>query len=36
MVGYDRRSETERVWVCDEGLAILSMLKIQSFLIGNN
>jgi hypothetical protein len=28
--GYGRHSETERVLVCDEGLAILSMLKIQS------
>ena len=31
MVGYDRHSETERVSVCDDGLATLNTLKIQSF-----
>ena len=30
MVGYDRHSETERVLVNNEGLAIQSSLKIQS------
>jgi hypothetical protein len=35
MIGYDRRSETERVWVNDEGLIILSLLKIQSTPLGN-
>jgi hypothetical protein len=35
MVGYGRHSETERVLVSDEGLAIQSLLKIQSDLIGN-
>jgi hypothetical protein len=35
MVGYDKHSETERVLVNDEGLAIQSLLKIQSFLFGN-
>jgi hypothetical protein len=35
MVGYDRHSETERVLVNDEGLAILSLLKIQSAPLGN-
>jgi hypothetical protein len=35
MIGYDRRSETERVWVNDEGLTILSLLKIQSTPLGN-
>jgi len=35
MVGYDRRSETERAWVSNEGLTILSWLKIQSDLHGN-
>jgi hypothetical protein len=30
MVGYDRHSETERVFVNDDGLAILSLCKIQS------
>ena len=35
MIGYDRRSETERVLVNDEGLAILSLLKIQSGSYGN-
>jgi len=35
MVGYDRHSETERVLVNDEGLAIRSLLKIQSAPLGN-
>ena len=35
MVGYDRHSETERVLVNYEGLAILSLLKIQSGSLGN-
>ena len=35
MVGYGRHSETERVLVDYEGLAILSLLKIQSVLLGN-
>jgi len=35
LVGYDRHSETERVLVDDEGLAILSLLKIQSGPFGN-
>ncbi len=35
MVGYDRRSETERVLVNNEGLAIQSLLKIQSVPLGN-
>jgi hypothetical protein len=30
MIGYDRRSETERVWVSDDRLTILNLLKIQS------
>jgi len=34
-VGYDRHSETERVLVNNEGLAILSLLKIQSGPLGN-
>jgi DNA-directed RNA polymerase II subunit RPB1 len=35
MVDYGRHSETERVLVSDEGLAILSLLKIQSGPLGN-
>ena len=35
MIGYDRRSETERVWVNYEGLTIQSLLKIQSDPFGN-
>jgi hypothetical protein len=35
MVGYGRHSETERVLVNDEGLALLSLLKIQSSPLGN-
>jgi hypothetical protein len=34
-LGYDRHSETERVLVNDDGLTILSLLKIQSIPIGN-
>lgn len=35
MVGYGRHSETEPVLVSDEGLAIQSLLKIQSGPLGN-
>jgi len=35
MVGYGGHSETERVLVNYEGLAILSLLKIQSGPLGN-
>jgi len=35
MVGYDGHSETERVLVNNEGLAIQSLLKIQSDPLGN-
>ena len=35
MIGYGRVSETERIWVSDEGLINLSWLKIQSSPIGN-
>ena len=35
MVGYDRLSETAEVLVNNDGLAILSLLKVQSFLFGN-
>ena len=35
MVGYDGHSETERVLVNNEGLAIWSLLKIQSGPLGN-
>jgi len=35
LVDYGRHSETERVLVNNEGLAILSLLKIQSDVIGN-
>ena len=35
MVGYDRHSETAEVLVNDEGLAILSLLKVQSGPLGN-
>ena len=35
MVGYDRHSETERVLVCNDRLATLNMLKIQSGPFGN-
>jgi hypothetical protein len=35
MVGYDRHSETAEVLVNNEGLAIQSLLKVQSFLFGN-
>ncbi len=34
-VGYERYSETERVLVCNDELAILNMLKIQSDPTGN-
>jgi hypothetical protein len=35
MVGYDRLSETAEVLVNNDGLAIRSLLKVQSFLFGN-
>jgi len=35
MVGHDTLSETAEVLVNDEGLAILSLLKVQSFPFGN-
>jgi hypothetical protein len=35
MVGYDRHSETAEVLVNNEGLAIPSLLKVQSFPFGN-
>jgi DNA-directed RNA polymerase beta' subunit len=35
LADYGRHSETERVLVNNEGLAILSLLKIQSGLLGN-
>ena len=35
MIGYDRRSETERVWVNNDSLINLSLLKIQSAPIRN-
>ena len=35
MIGYDRRSETERVLVNNEGKSIQSLLKIQSDPLGN-
>jgi len=35
MVGYDRHSETERVLMSNDGLANLSLFKIQSDPLGN-
>jgi len=35
MLGYDRLSETAEVLVNNEGLAIPSLLKVQSFPYGN-
>jgi hypothetical protein len=35
MVGYDRLSETAEVLVNSDGLAIPSLLKVQSFPFGN-
>ena len=35
MIGYGRASETERIWVSNEGLINQSWLKIQSSPIGN-
>jgi hypothetical protein len=35
MVDYDTLSETAEVLVNDEGLAIRSLLKVQSFPFGN-
>jgi hypothetical protein len=34
MIAYGRVSETERIWVSNEGLINLSLLKIQSSLLG--
>ena len=36
MIGYGRRSETEREWVSIDRLTILNLLKIQSGLMGNH
>lgn len=35
MIGYVRHSETERVWVNNDSLINLSLLKIQSVPLGN-
>ena len=35
MIGYGRASETERIWVSNEGLINLSWSKIQSSPLGN-
>jgi hypothetical protein len=35
MIGYGRHSETAPVLVSDEGITTLSLLKIQSFPLGN-
>ena len=35
MIGYDGRSETERVSVSYDGLTNLNLLKIQSAPLGN-
>jgi len=35
LLAHGRASETERIWVDDEGLSNLSRLKIQSSLYGN-
>jgi hypothetical protein len=35
MLAHGRASETERIWVDDEGVSNLSRLKIQSTLYGN-
>jgi hypothetical protein len=35
MIDYGRHSETERVLVSDEGVTVLSLLKIQSDPLGN-
>ena len=35
MIEYVRHSETERVWVNNDGLINLNLLKIQSNPIGN-
>ena len=35
MIGYDWRSETERVSVSDDGAINLNLLKIQSAPLGN-
>lgn len=35
MIGYDRHSETERVFLDDDGVINRSLGKIQSFPTGN-
>ena len=35
MLAYDEASETERIWVDDDGLSNRSQLKIQSSPFGN-
>ena len=35
MIDHGRASETERIWVNNEGLINWNWLKIQSFPIGN-
>jgi len=35
MIGYGRASETERIWVSNDGLINQNWLKIQSSPIGN-
>jgi len=35
MIGYDRHSETERVFLDDDGVINQSLGKIQSFPTGN-
>lgn len=35
MIGYGRASETERIWVSNDGLINQSWLKIQSSPLGN-
>ena len=36
MIGYERLSTTERVWVGNDDLTNLSLPKIQSIPIGNS
>jgi len=36
MIGYGRASETERIWVNNDGLTNQSWLKIQSSFMGNH
>jgi len=35
MIGYGRASETERIWVSNDGLINQNWLKIQSSPLGN-